>query len=70
MGKPSKVLYFKENHVVTIVINRPEVLNCIDPETDALLADAWLKFRDDENAYVAIITGAGEKSFCTEADLI
>ena len=69
MGKSPKVLYFKENHVVTIVINRPEVLNCIDPETDALLADAWLKFRDDENAYVAIITGAGEKSFCTGADL-
>ncbi|MCX8175948.1 MAG: enoyl-CoA hydratase/isomerase family protein [Candidatus Bathyarchaeota archaeon] len=69
MGKPSKVLYIKEKHIVTIVINRPEVLNCIDPETDALLADAWVKFRDDENAYVAIITGAGEKSFCTGADL-
>lgn len=67
MGKT--VLYEKRNHVVYITINRPEVLNCIDPETDMLLAKAWKKFKDDEDAFVAIITGAGDKAFCTGADL-
>ena len=65
----STVLCRKEGHVVTITINRPEVLNCIDPETNELLAQTWRDFRDDDDAFVAIITGAGDKAFCTGADL-
>ena len=49
-----------------ITINRPEVLNCIDPETDMLLAKAWKKFKDDKDAFVAIITGAEDKAFVLE----
>ncbi len=58
----------KEDRVCIIRINRPEVLNCIDPETNAELADAWTKFRENDDLWVAIITGTG-KSFCTGADL-
>lgn len=65
----STVLYDKSDHVVRITINRPEVLNCIDPETDQLLAGAWRDFRDDDDAFVAVITGSGDKAFCTGADL-
>lgn len=65
----STVLYGKEGRVVTITINRPEVLNCIDPETNDLLVQAWQDFRDDDEAFVAIVTGAGDKAFCTGADL-
>jgi enoyl-CoA hydratase/carnithine racemase len=64
-----KVLYKKEGHVFTIIINRPEKLNCIDAETEDLLVNAWSEFKNDEDAFVAIITGAGEKAFCTGADL-
>ncbi|MEB2837356.1 MAG: enoyl-CoA hydratase-related protein [Desulfurococcales archaeon] len=63
------VLYEKRGHVVTITINRPHVDNCIDPETNSRLAEAWRKFRDDDDAYVAIITGAGDRAFSTGADL-
>lgn len=63
------VLYEKKDHIVTITINRPEVYNCIDPETNYKMAGLWIKFRDDDDAYVAIITGAGDKAFCTGADL-
>jgi enoyl-CoA hydratase/carnithine racemase len=63
------VLYEQNGHVVTIIINRPEAMNAIDPETHGALIDAWTRFRDDDGAWVAILTGAGEKSFSAGADL-
>jgi len=64
-----KVLHEKEGHLFWITINRPEKMNCIDAETEDLLVDAWREFKDDENAFVAVITGAGERAFCSGADL-
>lgn len=63
------VLYEQSGHVVTLTINRPEALNAIDPETHEALIQAWTRFRDDESAWVAIFTGAGERSFSAGADL-
>jgi enoyl-CoA hydratase len=54
---------------VTITINRPKVRNCINFETNLELQHAWKKFRDDEDAFVAIFTGAGDKSFSAGWDL-
>ncbi len=64
-----KALYEKRNHVFFVTINRPEVMNCVDSETAGLLTEAWKTFRDDDDAYVAVLTGAGDKSFCAGADL-
>jgi enoyl-CoA hydratase/carnithine racemase len=45
-------------------------MNAIDPETQEALIAAWTRFRDDDGAWVAILTGAGEKkSFSAGADL-
>jgi enoyl-CoA hydratase/carnithine racemase len=63
------VLYEQSGHVVTLTINRPEALNAIDPETHEALIAAWMRFRDDDSAWVAIFTGAGERSFSAGADL-
>jgi enoyl-CoA hydratase/carnithine racemase len=63
------VLYEQSGRIVTITINRPDAMNAIDPETHQALIEAWIRFRDDESAWVAILTGAGEKSFCAGADL-
>ena len=63
------LLYEKESHVVTITINRPEVHNCINHATNLELQDAWKSFRDDEDAFVAIFTGAGDKAFSSGWDL-
>jgi enoyl-CoA hydratase len=63
------LLYEKEDHVVTITINRPDVHNCINTETSLELQNAWKTFRDDEDAFVAIFTGAGEKAFSAGWDL-
>jgi enoyl-CoA hydratase/carnithine racemase len=61
------VLYEKEGKIVTIMLNRPEMLNRIDAETFQALSRALMDFRDDPEARVAIITGAGE-AFSTGAD--
>ncbi|HET7875731.1 MAG TPA: enoyl-CoA hydratase-related protein [Methylomirabilota bacterium] len=63
------VLYEQTERIVTITMNRPDAMNAIDPETHEALIDAWIRFRDDESAWVAILTGAGEKSFSAGADL-
>ena len=58
-----------ENHIATIVMNRPEAMNSIDPEQRKELYKTWDRIRDDSDIRVAIITGAGDKAFCTGADL-
>ena len=55
--------------ICTIVINRPERLNAMDAEHYELLSQAWRRVRDDPAIRVAIVTGAGEKSFTTGADI-
>jgi len=55
--------------VCTIMINRPERLNAMDAEHYQALSQAWCRVRDDAGIRVAIITGAGEKSFSTGADI-
>jgi len=65
---PGTVLYEREGRIATITYNRPEALNAINGELRQDLNDAWLKFRDDEEAYVAIVTGAG-RAFSAGADL-
>jgi enoyl-CoA hydratase/carnithine racemase len=62
------VLYAVADHVATITYNRPDVLNAINGEMRQGLNDAFARFRDDEDAWVAIVTGAG-RAFCVGADL-
>jgi E-phenylitaconyl-CoA hydratase len=63
------VLYEQKERIVTITINRPDAMNAIDPETHQALIEAWTRFRDDDEAWVAILTGAGERAFSAGADL-
>jgi enoyl-CoA hydratase/carnithine racemase len=65
----ASVLYEQKDRVVTITMNRPEAMNAIDPETHQALVEAWVRFRDDESAWVAILTGAGDRAFSAGADL-
>jgi enoyl-CoA hydratase len=63
------ILYEQDGHVVTITLNRPEKRNCINMATNLELQHAWKRFRDDDGAFVAILTGAGDKTFCAGWDL-
>jgi enoyl-CoA hydratase/carnithine racemase len=62
------VLYELDGHVATITYNRPEAMNAINGELRRDLNDAFARFRDDEEAWVGIVTGAG-RAFCVGADL-
>ncbi len=62
------VLYDKNEHVVTITYHRPERMNAINGQMRDELNAAWLRFRDDKDAWVAILTGAG-RAFCSGADI-
>lgn len=62
------VWYEQDGHVVTITYHRPERLNAINGEMRDGLNAAWSRFRDDPDAWVAIVTGSG-RAFCAGADL-
>jgi enoyl-CoA hydratase/carnithine racemase len=62
------VLYERDGQVATITYNRPDSLNAINGELRQDLNAAWNRFREDEDAWVGIVTGAG-RAFCVGADL-
>ncbi len=64
-----RIIYTKKSYISTITINRPEVLNCFDYTTLKELAAAFLDSSVDDNIAVVVVTGTGEKAFCTGADL-
>jgi enoyl-CoA hydratase/carnithine racemase len=57
----------KSSHVVVIVLNRPDRLNAIDEAMLASLREAWTRYGNDDDAWMAILTGAG-KAFSAGAD--
>lgn len=61
--------YVKEGKIAVMTINRPEARNALNSEAHRELAEAMIDFRDDNNLWVAIITGAGDVSFCAGQDL-
>jgi E-phenylitaconyl-CoA hydratase len=62
------VTYEIEGHVATITYNRPESLNAINAEMRRALNEAFTRFREEEEAWVAIVTGSG-KAFCAGGDI-
>ena len=57
------VRYELEDHVAVITYNRPDALNAINADMRADLNRAFARFRDDEDAWVAIVTGARDVPF-------
>jgi enoyl-CoA hydratase/carnithine racemase len=56
-------------HVALITINRPDKRNAMSELTRRAMIDAWLKFQEDPDLWVAILTGAGTLSFSAGNDL-
>jgi len=55
--------------IVTLTLNRPDKHNALSPEMVCRLADAWDAIAADPTTRVAVVTGAGDRAFCTGADL-
>ncbi len=62
------LLVERDGYVVTLVMNRPEVKNALNPEMLCRMADAWDLIDSDSDIRVAILTGA-DGAFCAGADL-
>jgi enoyl-CoA hydratase/carnithine racemase len=59
----------RDGHVVVITINRPEVMNACHPPANAELSQVFDDFANDPDAWVAIVTGAGDRAFSAGNDL-
>ncbi|MCB2073825.1 MAG: enoyl-CoA hydratase/isomerase family protein [Novosphingobium sp.] len=59
----------RDDGIAVITINRPEQRNCLSREVREALYAAWDRFENDDALRIAILTGAGEKSFCAGGDL-
>lgn len=59
----------KKDHITIVTINRADVMNCISPPTSKELSHAFNTFDEDPDAWVCIVTGAGEKAFSAGNDL-
>jgi enoyl-CoA hydratase len=59
----------REGVILWLTMDEPSSRNAFDPESMAALARAWTRFRDDPELKVAVITGAGEKSFSVGSNL-
>ncbi len=62
------ILYEKRDGVAWITINRPEVRNAFRTRTVAELTAAFVDARWDPTVGVAVLTGAGDKAFCSGGD--
>jgi len=61
--------YQKDGKIAIFTINRPDAFNAMNVAAAKELSAALADFRDDDNLWVGIITGSGEKAFCAGADI-
>ena len=64
----SLVTYELRDHIATITLNRPGSRNAINGALREHLNTAWNRFRDDEDAWVGVLTANGDV-YCAGADL-
>ncbi len=60
----------EDGKIWVITLNRPDKRNALTLDMMLDLEETWKEYQNDENSRVAVITGAGEKSFCAGADLL
>jgi enoyl-CoA hydratase/carnithine racemase len=62
------LLYEERGNVAIVTLNRPEVHNAFNSQMQQDLRDVWRSLRENDDVRVVILTGAGEKAFCTGID--
>jgi naphthoate synthase len=67
-GDYTDVVYETADGIAKITINRPEVRNAFRPLTITELQDAFRRAHQDDSVGVIILTGAGDKAFCSGGD--
>jgi enoyl-CoA hydratase/carnithine racemase len=57
------------DHVARVTIDRPSVLNAVDPKTHAQLCDIWDRLESDHDVRAVVLTGGGDRAFSVGADM-
>lgn len=65
----SGIRYRLDGHVARITLDRPRVLNALDARAEVALTGIWQRIEADPRVRVVVLTGAGERAFCTGADM-
>ncbi|MEE9286068.1 MAG: enoyl-CoA hydratase-related protein [Dehalococcoidia bacterium] len=63
------LLYEKRGRVALLTMNRPHRMNALSTGLLEALHEGWTRFAGDDDAWVAVLTGAGDRAFCAGADL-
>ncbi|HZR42027.1 MAG TPA: enoyl-CoA hydratase-related protein [Ktedonobacteraceae bacterium] len=63
------VIYEKKDRIAYVTINRPEVMNALHYEANVELHEVFNDFKQDDEVWVAILTGAGNRAFSAGNDL-
>ncbi|GAC1408376.1 MAG: enoyl-CoA hydratase/isomerase family protein [Mycobacterium sp.] len=63
------VLYRTDGHLAYITLNRPDRGNAFSPQMKQLLEAAWVEVKRDPEVRCVIVTGSGDRHFCTGADV-
>lgn len=58
-----------QDHVLTITLNRPKVLNALSAKLKQELSEAFKQANVDPDVKAIVITGAGDRAFCSGQDL-
>ncbi|HEX7442685.1 MAG TPA: enoyl-CoA hydratase/isomerase family protein, partial [Acidimicrobiales bacterium] len=68
MPELETLLYDESDGVAWVTLNRPQALNAFDPTMQRELSELWRSLKTDDDVRCVILTGAGEKAFCTGID--
>jgi naphthoate synthase len=67
--KPFKDILFEYYEgIAKITINRPEVMNAFRPQTVSEMSEAFKICRENQEIYIVVLTGSGDKAFCSGGD--
>lgn len=62
-------IYEKKGHIAYVTLNRPEVMNALHAAAHVELQEIFTDFKQDDESWVAIVTGAGNRAFSAGNDL-
>jgi enoyl-CoA hydratase len=65
----SDVIIENRNAALWVTFNRPEVFNSLSPEALCTILDMWERAANDDSVKAVVLTGAGDRAFCSGADL-
>src|SRR5436190_10056140 len=68
MSEFETILYEVRDHVAWITLNRPEVMNAFNMRMQREIHDVWMTVRRDDDVRVVVLTGSGDRAFCTGID--